>query len=46
MKPKILSLFEFLALLLSEVTKVDCERQCDSSQKHCPSHRGDQGKVH
>ncbi len=46
MEPRISSLFEFVAALLSEVTQEDCENQRDASQKHRPCHRGDQGKVH
>lgn len=38
--------FRFVATLLSEVTQEDSESQRDASQKHCPCHRGDEGKVH
>lgn len=46
MKLMILGLFEFVVTLLSEVAQEDCESQCDASQKSCPCHRGNQGKVH
>lgn len=38
--------FLFVVSLLSEVTQEDCENQSDTTQKHRPSHRGDECKVH